>query len=54
VLEAKNPHLLIQFIKWASTVVKNVSAPSVGDTAGGSAIDVNSIPTASVDDDDIW
>ncbi|MCL1862669.1 MAG: VWA domain-containing protein [Defluviitaleaceae bacterium] len=54
VLEAKNPQLLVKFIKWASTVVKNVSAPSVGDTAGGGAIDINTIPTASADDDDIW
>jgi len=53
VLEAKNPQLLIKFIKWASTVVKNVSAPMVGDAASG-AIDVNTIPVASVDDDDIW
>jgi uncharacterized protein YegL len=53
VLEAKNPQLLVKFIKWASTVVKNVSAPMVGDSSGG-AIDVNTIPTASVDDDDIW
>ncbi|MCL2223457.1 MAG: VWA domain-containing protein [Defluviitaleaceae bacterium] len=54
VLEAKNPQLLVKFIKWASTVVKNVSAPMVSDTGSGGAIDVNTIPTASVDDDDIW
>jgi uncharacterized protein YegL len=53
VLEAKNPQLLVKFIKWASTVVKNVSAPTVGDASGG-AIDINTIPTASVDDDEIW
>ena len=52
VLEAKNPQLLVKFIKWASTVVKNVSAPRAGDSPGG--VDVNAIPTASADDDDIW
>jgi len=52
VLEAKNPQLLVKFIKWASTVVKNVSAPMIGDGTGG--VDVNAIPTATVDDDEIW
>ncbi|MCL2840896.1 MAG: VWA domain-containing protein [Defluviitaleaceae bacterium] len=54
VLEAKNPQLLVKFIKWASTVVKNVSAPSLGDSTSG--VDVNAIPAATVDvdDDDIW
>jgi len=53
VLEAKNPQLLVKFIKWASTVVKNVSAPSVGDGSSG-AIDINTIPVALDDDDEIW
>jgi len=54
VLEAKNPQLLVKFIKWASTVVKNVSAPTLGDASGG--VDVNAIPVATVDvdDDEIW
>ena len=52
VLEAKNPQALVKFIKWASTVVKNVSAPRAGDSLGG--VDVNAIPTVSADDDDIW
>ena len=53
VLEAKNPQLLVKFIKWASTVVKNVSAPRAGgDNPGG--VDVAAIPTVSDDDDDIW
>ena len=52
VLEAKNPQLLVKFIKWASTVVKNVSSPIAGDSFGG--LDVNAIPTVSPDDDDIW
>ena len=52
VLEAKNPQLLVKFIKWASTVVKNVSAPSMGDNVGG--VDVSAIPVVSADDDDIW
>ena len=52
VLEAKNPQLLVKFIKWASTVVKNVSAPMIGDASGG--VDINAIPTAATDDDEIW
>ena len=52
VLEAKNPQALVKFIKWASTVVKNVSAPRAGDSLGG--VDVNAIPTVSADDDEIW
>jgi uncharacterized protein YegL len=50
VLEAKNPQLLVKFIKWASTVVKNVSAPM----AGADAVDVNAIPVVTADDDEIW
>ena len=53
VLEAKNPQLLVKFIKWASTVVKNVSAPMVGGDVAG--VDINAIPIATADDDDeIW
>ena len=52
VLEAKNPQLLVKFIKWASTVVKNVSAPRTGDTLSG--VDVSAIPVVSADDDEIW
>ena len=51
VLEAKNPQTLINFIKWASTIVKSVSQPMAGVSAG---IDVAAIPVASADDDDIW
>ena len=44
---------LVKFIKWASTVVKNVSAPKAGDSTGG--VDINAIPIATADDDDdIW
>jgi uncharacterized protein YegL len=50
VLEAKNPQLLVKFIKWASTVVKNVSAPM----AGGDPVDTAAIPVVSADDDEIW
>ena len=50
VLEAKNPQLLVKFIKWASTVVKNVSAPM----AGADAVDTAAIPVVSADDDEIW
>ena len=55
VLEAKNPQLLIKFIKWASTVVKTVSSPKAGDLADAD-VDINTIPTLSDDDDDdeIW
>ena len=52
VLEAKNPQLLVKFIKWASTVVKNVSSPMAGTQAAG--LDVNAIPIATADDDEIW
>ena len=51
VLEAKNPQALIQFIKWASTIVKSVSQPMAGANAG---IDITAIPVASADDDEIW
>jgi uncharacterized protein YegL len=57
VLEAKNPQLLIKFIKWASTVIRTVSAPRAGaDTAAASVVDINTIPVAAADDDDdiIW
>ena len=55
VLEAKNPQLLIQFIKWASTVVKTVSSPRATDDDGISGIDLNTIPVLTDDDDDeIW
>jgi len=52
VLEAKNPQLLIKFIKWASTVVKTVSSPKAGlDTT---LVDVNTVPVLSDDDDEVW
>jgi uncharacterized protein YegL len=54
VLEAKNPQLLIKFIKWASTVVRTVSSPRAGAAATASGVDINTIPTLSDDDDDIW
>jgi len=50
VLEAKNPQLLVKFIKWASTVVKNVSAPM----AGADPVDTSAIPVVTTDDDEIW
>jgi len=53
VLEAKNPQMLVNFIKWASTVVKTVSQPRAADN-DMSAVDVNTIPQISVDDDEIW
>lgn len=54
VLEAKNPQLLIKFIKWASTVVRTVSSPRAGANLPVTGVDVNSIPAASDDDDEIW
>ena len=55
VLEARNPHMLIKFIKWASTVVKTVSAPKAkSNNASTSSIDINTIPVTVDDDDDIW
>ncbi|MCL1998310.1 MAG: VWA domain-containing protein [Turicibacter sp.] len=53
VLEAKNPQLLIQFIKWASTVVKTVSSPRASD-GGIAGVDLNTVPELSEDDDEIW
>ncbi len=53
VLEAKNPQMLVKFIKWASTVVKTVSAPKASSDGTADTVDVNTIPTTS-DDDDIW
>ena len=54
VLEAKNPQLLIQFIKWASTVVKTVSAPRANDDDAPSGVDLNTVPEVTDDDDEIW
>ncbi|MCL2015893.1 MAG: VWA domain-containing protein [Defluviitaleaceae bacterium] len=55
VLEAKNPQLLIQFIKWASTVVKTVSSPrATEDGTAPSGVDLNTVPVLSDDDDEIW
>lgn len=55
VLEAKNPQLLIQFIKWASTVVKTVSAPRASDNGDTlNSVDVNTIPVLTDEDDEIW
>jgi len=55
VLEAKNPQLLIKFIKWASTVIKTVSAPKASPDGTVAGVDTNTIPVLSDgDDDDIW
>jgi uncharacterized protein YegL len=55
VLEAKNPQLLIRFIKWASTVVKTVSAPKPSDDGNSvSGVDLNTVPAVSDGDDEIW
>jgi uncharacterized protein YegL len=44
----------LKFIKWASTVVKTVSSPKTDDTGTASGVDVNTIPTLTDSDDEIW
>jgi uncharacterized protein YegL len=57
VLQANNPQALIKYIKWASTVAKQVSTPNSKPKEEStllSAIDINTIPTVSNEDSDIW
>jgi hypothetical protein len=54
VLQANNPQALVKMIKWASTLVNQVSAPAslrIGDQPV--VIDMDSIPVIS-DDADVW
>lgn len=57
VLQANNPQALIKYIKWASTVAKQVSTPNSKpkeENTSLSAIDINTIPVVSNEDSDIW
>ncbi|MDU1413382.1 MAG: VWA domain-containing protein [Clostridium sp.] len=55
VLQANNPQVLVKMIKWASTVAKQVSAPSSNPAVSTAAvIDTNNIPVASEEDGDVW
>lgn len=57
VLKANNPQALVKYIKWASTVAKQVSMPHskvVGDVAPTTAIDLSTIPETDGDDVDVW
>ena len=57
VLQANNPQALIKYIKWASTVAKQVSAPSsraMGESLGQTPINVEAIPMPADDDSDVW
>ncbi|WP_069998112.1 vWA domain-containing protein [Cellulosilyticum sp. I15G10I2] len=57
VLQANNPQVLIKYIKWASTVAKQVSSPSshaAGTVSIQTPIDIEAIPVAADDDSDVW
>ncbi len=58
VLHAGNPQALARFIKWASTLVKQVSAPVTNlNDDKPTNIDTNTIPTVaegSINDSDVW
>lgn len=57
VLQANNPQALIKYIKWASTVAKQVSAPNsnlIGTSSKETPIDVKAIPVVSDEDSDVW
>ena len=51
VLRANNPEQLVKFIKWASTLVKSASMPTVGDNLP--VVDTSTIPVAT-NNDDVW
>lgn len=52
VLQANNPQALIKYIKWASTIARQVSAP-VSNVKGIDSNIANTVPQVSTDDD-IW
>lgn len=57
VLKANNPQALVKYIKWASTVAKQVSMPHskvAGDVSPAAAIDLTTIPEVGGDDVDVW
>lgn len=59
VLKANNPETLVKYIKWASTVTKQVSMPHSRAVTGevskaNTVVDIQTIPIASEDDVDVW
>ncbi len=57
VLQANNPQALIKYIKWASTIAKQVSSPNssvIGMSSQKTAIDTAALPIASDEDSDVW
>lgn len=54
VLQANNPQALVKMIKWASTLVKQVSSPTSRKEGDAPVVvDTNTIPTTS-DNPDVW
>lgn len=59
VLQANNPQALIRYIKWASTIAKQVSSPNsnaahITSQSKQTPIDTGAIPVASEEDSDVW
>jgi len=57
VLKANNPEALIKYIKWASTVTKQVSMPhsrASSEVGLASGIDLQTLPTVEAGDVDVW
>lgn len=57
VLKANNPEALIKYIKWASTVTKQVSMPhsrAMNETSKNVMVDVQTIPVVSEEEVDVW
>lgn len=57
VLQANNPQALIKYIKWASTVAKQVSSPNsniIATASKSSPIDPAAIPVVADEDSDVW
>ena len=57
VLKANNPEALTKYIKWASTVTKQVSMPHSrvsSEVSSASGIDLQTLPTVEAGDVDVW
>lgn len=57
VLQANNPEVLTKYIKWASTIAKQVSSPTsnvIGVSSKQTIIDTQAIPVAADEDSDVW
>ncbi|MDF2595284.1 MAG: von Willebrand factor type [Clostridia bacterium] len=57
VLQANNPEVLTKYIKWASTIAKQVSSPAsnvISVSSKQTIIDTQTIPVASDEDSDVW